>query len=73
MLVGSALKRFAVEASDGEIWTASDLLVGDRTWKICWMVVDTGGWLTGRKVLVHPIDQPNYYARNSRSAFRNSS
>ena len=62
MLVGSALKGFAIEASDGKIGTASDFLFDDSTWKIRWMVVDTGGWLTGRKTLVHPsaIGQPDY-------------
>ena len=62
MLVGSALKGFATEASDGKIGTVSDFLFDDRTWKIRWMVVDTGGWLTGRKILVHPsaIGEPDY-------------
>lgn len=54
LLVGSALKRYATEASDGRIGTVSDLLVDDRTWKLRCLVVDTGGWLTGRKVLLHP-------------------
>jgi hypothetical protein len=62
MLVGSALKGFGIKASDGEIGTVSDFLFDDRTWKIRWMVVDTGGWLAGRKILVHPstIGQPDY-------------
>ena len=62
MLVGSALKGFAIEASDGKIGTVSDFLFDDKAWKIRWMAVDTGGWLTGRKTLVHPsaIGQPNY-------------
>lgn len=49
MLVGSALKGFGIQGSDGEIGTVSDFLIDDRTWKIRWMVVDTGGWLAGRK------------------------
>jgi sporulation protein YlmC with PRC-barrel domain len=62
ILVGSALKGFAVAAKDGKIGTVKDFLFDDRTWKIRWMVVDTGGWLTGRKVLVHPsaIGHPDY-------------
>ena len=66
MLVGSALRRFAIEASDGRIGQVSDFLFDDLTWKIRWMVVDTGTWLTGRKVLIHPsvIGQPDY-ARES--------
>ncbi len=54
LLVGSALKGYAIEASDGRIGTVGDFLFDDRTWKMRWLVVDTGGWLTGRKVLVHP-------------------
>ncbi len=54
ILVGSALKGFAVEGDDGKIGTVTDFLFDDKTWKIRWMVVDTGGWLTGRKILVHP-------------------
>ena len=62
ILVGSALKGFAIEASDGKIGTVCDFLFDDRTWKIRWMVVDTGGWLTGRKTLLHPsaLGQPDY-------------
>lgn len=54
ILAGSALKGFAVEASDGRFGTVSDFLFDDTTWKIRWMVVDTGAWLTRQKVLVHP-------------------
>jgi sporulation protein YlmC with PRC-barrel domain len=54
LLVGSALKGYAIEASDGRIGSIDDLLFDDTTWKIRWLVVDTGTWLTGRKVLLHP-------------------
>lgn len=54
LLVVSALKGYAVEASDGRIGTVSDFLFDDRTWKARWLVVDTGLWLPGRKVLIHP-------------------
>lgn len=58
----SALKGFSVEASDGAIGTVSDFLFDDSTWKVRWLVVDTGKWLTGRKLLVHPsaIGQPDH-------------
>jgi hypothetical protein len=62
MLVGSALKGFTIEATDGRIGSVSDFLFDEKTWKIRWMVVDTGHWLTGRKVLVHPsaMGRPDY-------------
>ena len=62
MLVGSALKGYAIEASDGRIGAVSDFLFDDRSWAIRWMVVDTGTWLAGRKTLIHPsaITSPDY-------------
>jgi hypothetical protein len=50
----SGLEGCPIEASDGRIGAVKDFLFDDRSWKIRWMVVDTGGWLPGRKVLVHP-------------------
>jgi len=63
--VASALEGYAIEASDGLIGTVSDFLFDDRTWKIRWLVVDTGNWLAGRLVLIHPsaIGQPDYLRR----------
>ncbi|MDR3438141.1 PRC-barrel domain-containing protein [Telmatospirillum sp.] len=54
LLVGSALKGYATEASDGRLGKVSDFLFDDETWMIRWLVVDTGAWLAGRKVLLHP-------------------
>jgi uncharacterized protein YrrD len=50
----SRLKGFEVQATDGVLGTVSDFLFDDSSWKVRWMVVDTGLWLSGRKVLVHP-------------------
>ena len=50
----SALKGFAIEASDGRIGTVVDFLFDDASWKVRWLVVDCGSWLKGRKVLIHP-------------------
>jgi hypothetical protein len=50
----SSLKGFEIQAKDGSLGTVSDFLFDDSTWKVRWMVVDTGRWLTGRKVLIHP-------------------
>ncbi len=48
----SAINGYAVEASDGRLGTVSDLLFEDVGWVIRWLVVDTGNWLPGRKVLL---------------------
>ncbi len=52
--VNSPLKGFAIEASDGRIGTVVDFLFDDTSWKLRWLVVDCGTWLSGRKVLIHP-------------------
>lgn len=63
VLAGSALKGFAVEASDGRIGIVSDFLFDDTSWQVRWMVVDAGAWLTHQKVLVHPssIERTDYH------------
>ena len=50
----SAIKGYAIEASDGRLGTVSDFLFDDATWLVRWLVVDTGKWLSGRKVLLPP-------------------
>jgi hypothetical protein len=54
LIAGSALTGCAIEANDGRIETVKTLLFDDTTWKIRWLVIDAGHWLTGRQVLVHP-------------------
>ena len=39
-------------ATDGEIGTAQDGYFDDETWSLRYLVADTGGWLTGRRVLL---------------------
>jgi len=48
----SKLRGLAIEATDGQIGTVDDLLFDDRTWQLRWLVVHTGLWLLGRKVLL---------------------
>lgn len=50
----SACHRFALAARDGEIGAVDDLYFDDQSWVLRYVVVDTGGWLTGRKVLISP-------------------
>jgi uncharacterized protein YrrD len=61
----SAITGYAVLASDGTLGTVSDLLFDDSGWEIRWLVVDTGTWLTGRKVLLPPeaLGQPDQVLR----------
>lgn len=48
------LRGLNVLARDGEIGTIDDIYFEDDSWIVRYLVVDTGGWLTGRKVLVSP-------------------
>ena len=48
----SPLKGFAIQASDGRIGTVVDFLFDDASWKVRWLVVDCGTWLSGRRVLI---------------------
>jgi sporulation protein YlmC with PRC-barrel domain len=50
----SAINGYAIVASDGKLGTVSDFLFDDASWMIRWLVVDTGNWLSGRKVLLPP-------------------
>ncbi|TCC96945.1 PRC-barrel domain containing protein [Pedobacter hiemivivus] len=49
----SEIKGYRIHATDGEIGEVSDLMV-DENWKISALVVDTGHWFPGKKVLVSP-------------------
>jgi len=48
----TALKGRVIAASDGKLGTVSDLLFDDVSWQLRWLVVDTGHWLPGHKVLL---------------------
>ncbi|MBN1641382.1 MAG: PRC-barrel domain-containing protein [Anaerolineae bacterium] len=45
---------FTVHASDGDVGHVRDLYFDDREWKVRYMVVNTGPWLLGRRVLLAP-------------------
>jgi sporulation protein YlmC with PRC-barrel domain len=45
---------YAIHASDGEIGSLHDLYFDDRSTAIRYLVIDTGHWLPGRRVLLAP-------------------
>src|SRR5580698_6500607 len=49
------LTGFKLAATDGEIGEVVDFYFDDETWGIRYLVVKTGGWLSGREVLISPI------------------
>jgi sporulation protein YlmC with PRC-barrel domain len=48
----SGIRGYAIAAADGNLGSVDDLLFDDVSWHIRWLVVDTGNWLAGRKVLL---------------------
>jgi hypothetical protein len=48
-------KNLAIHATDGELGTVDDFYFDDETWAIRYLTVETGGWLSGKKVLISPI------------------
>ena len=49
------LKGVTIEAMDGDIGSVQDLYFDDQTWTVRYLVVDTGTWLPGRRVLISPF------------------
>jgi len=50
-----ALHGYAVRATDGDVGDLEDFYFDDRSWTVRYLVVETGNWLKGRRVLVSPI------------------
>lgn len=51
----SEIENYAIDASDGPIGQLKDLYFDDQAWVIRYLVVDTGSWLSSRKVLISPM------------------
>jgi uncharacterized protein YrrD len=48
------LKGYKLKSLDGEIGKVKEFYFDDKHWTIRYLVADTGGWLTGRQVLISP-------------------
>lgn len=48
------LRGYTLQATDGKIGSVDDFLFDDEQWTIRYLVANTGGWLTGRLVLISP-------------------
>lgn len=59
------MRGYRIQVKDGEIGHVDDFVADDELWIVRYLVVDTGGWLSGRKVLVARqwIDQVNWKGR----------
>jgi sporulation protein YlmC with PRC-barrel domain len=49
------LERYTVCATDGDLGTVVNFLLDDHRWTIRYLVVESGGFLDGRQVLISPI------------------
>lgn len=59
------LSGAAISARDGEIGKVHSFLFDDDNWTVRYLVVDTGKWLPGRKVLIAPtaLGRPDWQGR----------
>lgn len=55
LLKANNLGGSTIQATDGEIGSVTTLFFDDDHWTVRYFVVETGGWLTGRKVLISPL------------------
>ncbi len=73
------VEGYNIQAMDGEIGKVKNFIVDDQTWEIRFVVVDTGNWLSGNKVLISPKwvrevrwDDSEIVADLTKDAIRNS-
>ena len=50
----TALSNWKVEAIDGDIGAVVDVFFDDERWHARYLVVETGGWLSSKRVLLSP-------------------
>jgi hypothetical protein len=48
----TGIEGYEIIASDGTIGCITDFLFDDASWTIRWLVIETGPWLVGRKLLL---------------------
>ena len=51
----NGLQGYRIHATDGLIGQVEQFYFDDEAWTVRYLVVDTGHWLTGRRVLISPI------------------
>jgi hypothetical protein len=55
------LHGYKLDALDGEIGHVKGFYFDDKDWVVRYLVVDTGSWLTGRRVLISPYALGSIY------------
>jgi len=49
------LQKFVLRATDGDIGHVTDFYFDDQAWVVRYLVIETGNWLSSRKVLISPL------------------
>lgn len=49
------LRKYKIRSAEDTFGHVRDILVEEETWTIRWLVLNTGSWLTGQKVLISPM------------------
>lgn len=49
------LQGYAIRATDGDVGTVKDFYFDDERWVVRYLVVETGSWLSSRRVLISPV------------------
>lgn len=61
----NSLIGYGIRATDGDLGKVDEFYFDDQTWTIRYLVVETGTWLAGRKVLLSPValGEPDWKSR----------
>lgn len=62
--LASKVRGATVQASDGAIGTVDDFYFEPSSWAVRYLVVDTGNWLSGRRVLLSPMSVRGAWGMN---------
>ena len=54
MIEAKQLYGTKIDAQDGHIGSVHDLYFDNQAWTVRYLIIDTGKWLPGRKVLIVP-------------------
>lgn len=65
----NGLVGYTIRATDGDLGAVREFYFGDQTWTIRYLVVETGSWLSGRKVLLSPaaLSEADFESRTFRA------
>jgi hypothetical protein len=48
------LRNYTIQATDGDVGKIHEFYFDDKDWTIPYLVIDTGHWLPGRKIIISP-------------------